>query len=349
MNRIFKIIFKYLLCRLKIILAFLLFMLIFLAIYYLYDLPLDPILYSSIFVCSVALIFSIYDFSKYSQKHLQLLNLTQNININIHSLPEPSNLLEEDYQQLLQILYQNYTDLISQTDQNFTDMLNYYTMWAHQIKTPISALNLLLQAEQPESHLAEMKQELFKVEQYVSMVLQYLRLESLSSDLTLQEYSLEKMVRQAVKKYASIFIYKKISIHLSNLDSMVLTDEKWFSFVLEQLLSNALKYTPQGSISLYLEPNQDKVLVIADTGIGIRSEDVPRIFERGFTGYNGRMDQKSTGIGLYLCKQILNRLSHQITVSSELGKGTQVKIDLSSEKLELDRLADDAPSVLANK
>ena len=112
-----------------------------------------------------------------------------------------------------------------------------------------------------------------------------------------------------------------------------MTDEKWFLLVLEQLLSNALKYTGQGTISIYMEPGPEEVLVIEDTGIGIQAEDLPRIFEKGFTGYNGRKDKKSTGIGLYLCKSICDKLNHGLSAESEVGRGTTIRLYLHRELL----------------
>jgi signal transduction histidine kinase len=138
------------------------------------------------------------------------------------------------------------------------------------------------------------------------------------------------MVKQAVRKYGMIFINKKITLDLEQFDCRVITDEKWLVFVLEQIISNGLKYTNQGKISIYLDPLKEQTLVIEDTGVGIRDEDINRIFERGFTGYNGRMDKKSTGIGLYLCQQVLNKLSHVITVESRIGQGTRVSISFSA-------------------
>jgi len=124
---------------------------------------------------------------------------------------------------------------------------------------------------------------------------------------------------------------KKISLDLQEMDTLVVTDEKWLVFVLKQILSNALKYTPAGrKISIYMDINFVKTLVIEDTGIGISAEDLPRIMERGFTGYNGRMDKKATGIGLYLTRQILDRLNHEITIESVSGQGTKVYINLSN-------------------
>lgn len=113
----------------------------------------------------------------------------------------------------------------------------------------------------------------------------------------------------------------------------VLTDEKWLVFVLEQILSNALKYTKSGSIHIYLSPDAPKTLVIEDTGIGIAPEDLPRIFEKGYTGCNGRADKRSTGIGLYLCRQIMEKLSHTIRIESEMGVGTKVYLGLDTVSL----------------
>ena len=170
--------------------------------------------------------------------------------------------------------------------------------------------------------------ELFKTEQYVEMVLSYLRMEDMSSDLSLNWYETDQIVRQAVRKYSQLFILQRILLDYRKCEGRVLTDEKWMLFVLEQLLSNALKYTNKGSISIYMDPLKEGVLIIEDTGIGIQAEDLPRIFEKGFTGYNGRKDKKSTGIGLYLCKSICTKLNHGLTVESEVGKGTKVKLDL---------------------
>lgn len=200
-------------------------------------------------------------------------------------------------------------------------------------------MRLLLQSfeegeiEEEAELIRPMKMELFKTEQYVEMVLSYLRMGDMSSDLSLQWYSIDDIVRQAVRKYSQLFILKKIHLSYQKCEGMVLTDEKWFLLVLEQLLSNALKYTGQGTISIYMEPGPEEVLVIEDTGIGIQAEDLPRIFEKGFTGYNGRKDKKSTGIGLYLCKSICDKLNHGLTAESEVGRGTKIRLYLHREPL----------------
>ena len=215
------------------------------------------------------------------------------------------------------------------------ELVDYYGLWAHQIKTPIAAARLLLQSreeeeEQDAAFIREMKLEVFKIEQYVEMVLAYLRMEEMSSDLDFREYSLDDVIRQAVRKYSRMFILKRIRLDFTETGRTVLTDEKWLVFVLEQILSNALKYTKEGSISIYMEGDE---LAIRDTGIGISPEDLPRVFEKGFTGYNGRRDKKSTGIGLYLCKSVLDRLGHKIRIQSEVGRGTKVLLNLEREEL----------------
>lgn len=209
---------------------------------------------------------------------------------------------------------------------------DYYLMWTHQIKTPISAIRLLLDKsglQDRDSFL--LKEELFQVEQYAEMVLTFQRLESISTDLVLQSYDLHALIRQAVRKYALSFINKSLSLELpspeseENAEPQVLTDEKWFVFCLEQLLSNSIKYTNRGGIRIRTWIQGERVMLsMEDTGIGIRAEDLPRIFEKGFTGYNGRLDKKSTGIGLYLCRQIFTHLNVTIQAKSEEGQGTKI-------------------------
>lgn len=168
----------------------------------------------------------------------------------------------------------------------------------------------------------------------MEMALTYLRMEDMSSDLSFEVFSLDSIIRQAVRKYSQMFILKRIGLVYVPVELKVLTDEKWLVFVLEQLLSNALKYTLSGKISIYLEDTTCQTcLVIEDTGIGICSEDLPRVFEKGFTGYNGRTDKKSTGIGLYLCKSVMDRLRHRIWMESEVGAGTKVYLSLGRENV----------------
>lgn len=326
---IFKIITFYIRARLKGVILLILCCLTFTIVFSLYNLPVEPVAYASILCISIGFLFLIVDFLYFYKKHKLLKELKDNIIVSFDNLPEAKDLIEKDYYDLLTIVYNQNIQTSYNADINRSDLIDYYTLWAHQIKTPISAMHLILQSE--ESDLSsELSMELFKVEQYVEFVLQYLRLESMSSDIVLRKQSLDNIVKQAVRKYSRMFIRKKIKLNFKELNCDILTDEKWLVFVIEQLLSNALKYTKDGTISIYIDKISKKTLVIEDTGIGIREEDLSRIFERGFTGYNGRWDKKSTGLGLYLCKQILNKLSHSITIESKVDKGTKVKINLET-------------------
>lgn len=298
-------------------------------VFSLYNLPLEAVMYAFLLSCCIGFAIVLSDYIHYKKKHALLCNLRERIAIATNELPEADDILEEDYQELIELLYQIRNQLASECDISQSELSDYYTLWAHQIKTPIAAMRLMLQSEDfPKND--ELAAELFKIEQYVEMALQYLRMENMSGDLKIQHYPLAEIIKSAIRKYAKLFVLQKISLRFEEPPCSVLTDEKWLQFVIEQLLSNALKYTRGGVIAIYMDEDADKTLVIEDTGIGIQPEDLPRIFERGFTGYNGRLDKKSTGIGLYLCKKVLTKLSHTITITSEVGKGTKVKIDLAT-------------------
>jgi signal transduction histidine kinase len=309
--------------------------LIFSMVFSLYDLPVESVTYATLLCGFVAVIFFSFSFPRFVKRHRQLADLQDRITVDLQHLPQPKNAIEERYQELIKILFEHQAELNFKADKTRQELDDYYTLWAHQIKTPIAALGLLLQ-DQPSSQTTELYLELFKIEQYVEMVLHYLRIDSPASDFVFQRYNLEDIVRPAVRKYARMFIQRKIGLTVRELNQEVLTDAKWLGYVIEQVLSNAVKYTPEGSITIYLDdtPSQGQFLVIEDSGWGIAPEDLPRIFEKGFTGYRGRIDQKSTGIGLYLCKLILDKLSHPIQVESVVGKGTQVKIGLNRVELQ---------------
>ncbi len=213
------------------------------------------------------------------------------------------------------------------------NMTDYYTAWVHQIKTPIASMSLRLQNDDS-AFSSDLAEDLMKIEQYVEMVLMFLRLESDYTDYVFREYNLDKIVKDCVKKFSKQFIRRKIRLDYRLEEETVLTDEKWLSFVIEQVLSNALKYTDSGTISIYMK--EPKTLCIEDTGIGIAPEDLPRIFDRGFTGYNGRTDKKASGIGLHLCRMICKNLHHTITAGSVQGKGTIIEIGLDSSELEIE-------------
>ena len=302
-------------------------------IFWLYGLPGEAIAYLLCQCCIGTSFWAVLSFVRFWRKHKILRKMEEAIFVTAEDLPETTTLIEEDYQHLIQRLVRENRQRQAAADSMLEDLTSYYTLWVHQIKTPIAAMDLLLQAGPDRA--TEMEIELQKIAQYVDMVLQYLRLDSTAKDLVLQRCQLDAVVRQTVRKYAKLFILKKIQLVFQETKWEVLSDEKWLCFLLEQLLSNALKYTPEGGkISIFLEGETN--LVIADTGIGIAPEDLPRVFEKGFTGNNGRMDKKATGIGLYVCRRVTNLLGHTISIASEPGVGTQVRLGLGRPQFDIE-------------
>lgn len=303
---------------------------VFAAVLFLYDLPVEAVGYASFLCLGLLLVWGAVDFICWSRRVSALEGMLGQAALTMDRLPEAAGLEEELYQTLLQELDGQRRTAESAYAAGRRETVDYYTMWVHQIKTPIAAMRLMLRDEERDRELAA---ELFRVEQYVELVLTYLRLGSESTDYVIGEYPLANILRQAARKYAPLFIRGRVSLELRETDLTVLTDEKWLQLVVEQVLSNAVKYAPGGKVTVYTEGER---LIIEDNGVGISQEDLPRIFEKGFTGCNGRMDKRSTGIGLYLCRQICRRLRHTITVISEPGRGTRVMIGLARPYLEVE-------------
>lgn len=302
-------------------------------VFYLYGVPVEPVVYSAVLGLLAGLIALTYGYITYRKKAEYLQCMKENLTISLQKLPSPSECTEELYQDMLRSLNAERMRVENSRKIFYTELTDYYTMWVHQIKTPIAAARLLLQ-ESGEGQ-QEVLAEIFKIEQYVEMVLGYLRTEDMSADMNFVQCSLDEIVREQIHKFARIFIRKRLALEYQGVEEMVLTDSKWLGFVIGQILSNALKYTKNGKISIYLSESRPHTLVIEDTGIGIRREDLPRVFEKGFTGYNGRGEGHSTGIGLYLCAKIMKKLNHTLFLDSEPGKGTKVYLSLGREDLDI--------------
>lgn len=245
-------------------------------------------------------------------------------------LPTPKSLIEEDYQSIIAKLKEEAEMRASSASQDYNNMIEYYTVWAHQIKTPIAAMRLNLQSEDSES-ARKLMGDLNRIESYVEMVLTFLRLDSDSTDYVIKEHDLDEIIKSSVRKFSREFILKKLTLNYKPVKYKCITDEKWLEFIIEQVISNAVKYTSEGGVRIYMD--EPGLLVIEDTGIGISAEDLPRIFENGYTGFNGREDKRASGIGLYLCKRIADNLGHKITAESTPGVGTKMIIDVRGKKL----------------
>lgn len=282
--------------------------------------------YPIVLSLAALVVFIGFDLYRTWRKDRILKKTKENIDITGENLPEATSIMEADYQELIEQLLQSKRQEMQQQMHKNNELTEFVTLWTHQVKTPLTALTLAANdMKTPEK--AEFVNRLFEIEQYCDIILQYLRIEGEGSDLLLEEYPVKPMVNQAVKYFARSFIGKGLSVQIDVPDGQTLvTDEKWLVFVLKQVLSNALKYTKEGGVTISMpKPN---TLCICDTGIGISKEDLPRITERGYTGYNGRMDKKATGIGLFLVDTIMKKLSGSVKITSELGKGTKVYLTI---------------------
>lgn len=303
----------------------------------------QDVVYAAVLDAMIIIITVLAGFLGYSSKVKALSKALERPVEEQAQLPEAADDVEMLYHRLLENQSIARSESESSAAIRQSQMRDYYSMWVHQIKTPISAMKLLLEAEREElgqlicddeqsqcllsDNMDSFEDELFRIEEYVSMALQYQRVSSTENDFVLEKVSVDGVIRDTIKKYAKIMIRRHIGMNYSGTVQEVYTDGKWLAFILEQLLSNAIKYTPQGVVTIETAEEKDRFFItIKDTGIGIKAEDLPRVFEKGYTGYNGHADKKATGIGLYLCRQMADKLGHTIRMESEIGKGTKVWI-----------------------
>ena len=312
----------------KALIALAVYTVVFALVFWLYRLPLGAAGYAALVCLFVLALWFAVDYRRFAARLRLLQRLEQEITLSTEQLPEPDGALEAQYQALVRALDADRRAQMTRSQRSYQDLVEYYTVWAHQIKTPIAAMELTLrQEDSPQAR--RLLGELSRIEQYVEMALTYLRLESAESDYVFRDCALDPIIRQSVKRFSAEFIGRKIRLDYAPVDYTLVTDEKWLGFVLEQLLSNALKYTRAGSVRIFLE---HETLCIADTGIGIAPEDLPRIFEKGYTGLNGRTDRKATGLGLYLCRRVCENLGIGLRAESTPGTGTTVFLDLSQRQ-----------------
>lgn len=314
----------------KTIMVYMMSIFIFYFLFFLYENKMESVVYGTVFVAVLCLIVGGYDFYQYVNHYEYLYRCRNTIEYDVENMGEDRSLIEKEYQNLIVTLEQKRKEYFTQSEQEKVELEDYFTLWVHQMKLPIAAMKIMLETEEVLDKKL-LKSELFRIEQYSSMVLAYIRMNSKDTDYQIETCDLDQMIRQSIRTFASEFIRKKIACDFKETKMQLVTDEKWFVFVLEQILSNSLKYTKTGKISIYIQ--NENTLVVEDTGSGMEVGDCVRSFEKGYTGRNGRIDKKASGLGLYLCKNILNKLSHDIKIESQIGIGTKVKISWKKDKM----------------
>lgn len=342
------------------------------------SIPFYEIGYGMLLCGFVAVVALLVGYGRHRESFRLLEQMQENIVAAPGEMKAPEYMYERQYQACINLVVQEKDRLQREMTNRQQELSEYYSMWVHQIKTPIAALKLLIDEEMQEemsacldaddmekndmrvTNVRQKQNELFRIEQYVDMALQYTRLGAQTNDFVFERVLLDEAVKPSIHKYARLFIQKQLRLTYVPQDITAVTDKKWLGFVIDQLLSNAVKYTKEGGITIevfmsaklqtgnncevqtkeeykhWYEQKSDtgeganKVhivhIIIEDTGIGIGADDLPRVCEMGYTGYNGHADKYSTGIGLYLCKAILDKLGHRFVITSEQGRGTRVEI-----------------------
>lgn len=318
--------------------------------------PLYEIGYGMLLCAFVTVVAILVGYGRHRDSFRQLEQMQENIAAIPCDMKTPEYMYERQYQECIRAIASEKDRLQKEMRSRQQDLAEYYSMWVHQIKTPIAALKLLADEEmnaylddedsaENDMRVINMYQkqnELFRVEQYVDMALQYTRLGAQTNDFVFERVLLDEVIKPSVLKYAKQFIHKQLRLNYAPQGICAVTDKKWLGFVIDQLLSNAVKYTKQGGVTIEVstaaqppdgscgsgaEEGQKQVrIIIEDTGIGISADDLPRVCEMGYTGFNGHADQYSTGIGLYLCRAILDKLGHQFVITSDQGSGTRAEI-----------------------
>ncbi|MDT8718551.1 sensor histidine kinase [Clostridium sp. 19966] len=285
------------------------------------------VLYVAIIYTLAFIIFLLADYfikNSYLKKLLALRGSKDNTPL----LPEPLEYKDSIYSSMMMNMYESYLENIKDLENAFKDNSEFMTSWVHEIKTPLTTSKLIL--DDTPVDVSSLKEEIDRIDDYVEKVLYYSRSDSFSKDYVISEINLNSLMKESIKKHSLLFIKKHIKlVNDCPEDFVVDSDKKWLLFIINQVLSNSLKYThDNGSISFEItENNMEKLLIISDTGIGIKPEDIKRIFTKAFTGYNGRNENlKATGIGLYLANKLCKKLGHSITLESTVDAGTKVYI-----------------------
>lgn len=295
---------------------------------YLYRIPIEVILYPFILTIVFVLIVLLFDYIKYKEKVNKIIQICNDISSCYSVKINDKNIFDEYYLDIINELLKENRKQVSQFQKKVSDINDYFSIWVHQIKTPIASMKLKIDNEQIDS--LQLASDLNRIDHYVDLVLSFLKFDEEKIDLYFRKTDVDRIMRESLKKFSNDFIIKKIRLDYKLSKREVLTDEKWLSFVFDQLLSNALKYTDKGTISIYYD--EDSCLCIKDSGIGIALADMERLFEKGFTGYNGRQYKKASGIGLYMCKRMCDKLNIGISIESVVNEYTLVKLKFLSNE-----------------
>lgn len=277
------------------------------------------------------------DYIKYRRYFMALEESVQQLDqayLICEVVEEPSFLEGQMIHELLRVITKDMHEHVNRYKRMEQDYREYIEAWVHEIKTPIASVKLVLENNSgPLGQKVDF--ELRKVENFIDQVLYYARSFEVSQDYVVKEFELREVVLRMIRQNSREFIYHKVGIQIGELDGIVFSDAKWVEFILNQLINNAIKYTKKEDGKVAFETmihEQSVVLMIKDEGVGINEKDLPRVFDKGFTGENGRLFGKSTGIGLYLCQKLCQKLRIGLEINSQKGGGTTVYLTFPKGK-----------------
>ena len=317
---------KYLRSRLPLIVLFIIFMIVDILYLTFMNIDINIIIYPVIISAFFGVLFLIIDYLK-TKRRVHTISSVNDL-VQAMDLPSSDDPVENEYQQLIDKLNSVCRKELESYKEASLECTDYNNMWVHQIKNPIASMRLELnEIDSEESR--RLKGELNRIEHYVDMVLVYSRLNADTTDLVFEKIRIKDVASSAVKKFKENFISKGLSLDMEVDDTEVLTDRKWIEFILEQYISNALKYTSSGRIRIH---NEGAKIFVEDSGIGIRPEDISRIWEKGYTGINGRTVGNSSGLGLYLVKKTADRLKVTSGVLPGPDGGSVFYLDLTKKE-----------------
>ncbi|WP_455792569.1 sensor histidine kinase [Clostridium butyricum] len=250
-------------------------------------------------------------------------------------IDEPNFLLGEKINDVLRELSKNMHENVKHYRTEQEEYREYIEMWIHEIKTPIASSRLVIENNYNDV-TRKIDYQIDRIDNFIEQVLYYTRSDEVSKDYIIKELELDSIVKKVVKKNYRDFISKKIKLEIEEIKETIYSDSKWVEFIVNQILVNSVKYTKEKEGIIKISANSQGnsvVLIIEDNGVGIIERDLDRIFEKGFTGENGRRFGKSTGIGLYLCKRLCDKLGLGLKLESKLNKGTKVRIIFPRDKV----------------
>lgn len=267
---------------------------IFALIFYLFDLPFEGFFLGAGLLCFISLIGLFISFIYFEK--------------------------DKTREEIIKDLKEEIQEITSKNTAFYRGLESYFILWIHQIKTPITAAKLIASTNNDR----DIDRELNEIENYTNLALSYLKLKEPNTDLNFINISIDDLIKPLIKKYRWNFIDSSTKLIYEPIESIVLTDANWSRLMVEQVLNNALKYARAKTIEIYFK---DDKLFIKDTGVGIRKEDLPLIFTKGYSGFNGTATDKASGLGLYIVESISRRLDQEVRVTSVLGEGTTFSIE----------------------